>query len=305
MFANGDQYEGEVIRGVMTGKGFLQCPGESKLCYRGDFKEGKLHGQGEFFVEDGTYKLAGNYTEGVPETEATAYSMAVSSPEAEEEDPKAKKDKKPATDEVEGQGHEIKIIIDNANPREEQRQLSFSLTVFFQGPDYEDPNPPEEDEKDKKKKKDAAAEPEIRMITPDPVTMEHEQGRQFEIELGRTEQVKIEKSQSMIKPSVEGEEEKESIKGEEEEEETQTEDKWIQYKFDQSKESNVLTVASVNGIVNVEKLVYELEPPSLMPGGWFEIIIRDVTKGIEGKRLADIRADIKIFDSEADAEKAA
>ena len=42
-----------------------------------------------------------------------------------------------------------------------------------------------------------------------------------------------------------------------------------------------------------------------MPGGWFEIIIRDVTKGIEGKRLADIRADIKIFDSEAEAEKAA
>ena len=99
LFANGDKYEGEVIRGVMTGQGFLQCQGENKKCYKGDFKDGKLHGQGEFFVDDGTYKLSGAYNEGVPEIEATGYKITVSSPEVEEEDPKAKKDKKPAADE--------------------------------------------------------------------------------------------------------------------------------------------------------------------------------------------------------------
>jgi hypothetical protein len=41
-----------------------------------------------------------------------------------------------------------------------------------------------------------------------------------------------------------------------------------------------------------------------MPGGWFEIIIRDVTKGLD-KRLNEIRADIKIFNSEVEAEIAA
>jgi hypothetical protein len=47
--------------------------------------------------------------------------LKVISPEPEEEDPKAKKDKKPPTEEQEGSGHETKIVIDNANPREEQR----------------------------------------------------------------------------------------------------------------------------------------------------------------------------------------
>ena len=89
-------------------------------------------------------------------------------------------------------------MIDNANPREEQKLLSFELTIFHQAPDYEDPNPPEDDGADKKKKKDAGAEPEVRMITPPPMTMENEQGRQFEIELGRIEQVKIDKSQSIL-----------------------------------------------------------------------------------------------------------
>jgi hypothetical protein len=65
------------------------------------------------------------------------------------------------------------------------------LTVIHQAPAYEDPNPPEEDEAAKKKKGKDPGEPEIRMITPDPEVMIKEQGREFEIELGRIEDVKI------------------------------------------------------------------------------------------------------------------
>ena len=59
--------------------------------------------------------------------------------------------------------------------------------MVFQGPDYEDPNPPEEDEKAKKKpagKNAVPDEPEVRMITPDPVPLDQENGRVFAIELG-------------------------------------------------------------------------------------------------------------------------
>jgi hypothetical protein len=67
--------------------------------------------------------------------------------------------------------------------------------MMYQGPDYEDPNPPEEVIPDPKAKKppakgappvpDEPAPP--RMITPAPVVMEKESGRTFRIELGRME----------------------------------------------------------------------------------------------------------------------
>ena len=113
----------------------------------------------------------------------------------DEEDPKAKKDAKKApaaaTPEEE-EGNAIKITIDNAGEDETKKIVGFKMTVVHQAPAYEDPNPPEEDEAAKKKKgaKDTG-EPEIRMITPDPVVMVKEQGREFEIELGRIEDVKI------------------------------------------------------------------------------------------------------------------
>jgi hypothetical protein len=64
---------------------------------------------------------------------------------------------------------------------------------LYQGPDYEDPNPPEEVIPDPKAKKPAAkgapAVPDEpappRMITPSPVVMENESGRTFRVELGR------------------------------------------------------------------------------------------------------------------------
>ena len=163
------------------------------------FEEGLLHGQGEFSVTGGTYSLAGQFVHGVAEIEPSKYLLTVVSPEEEEEDPKAKKDnKKPpanqSMEEIEGTGNAVKIAIDTTNPVAEKRVLCLSLNIVYQGESYEDPNPPEEDEAAKKKKggKDAAAEPEVRMITPDPVTVETESGRQFELQLGRYEQVPIE-----------------------------------------------------------------------------------------------------------------
>ena len=79
-------------------------------------------------------------------------------------------------------------MIDTTNPKPEQRVLSLSLNIVFQGEPYEDPNPPEEDEAAKGKKGGKpAGEPEVRWITPDPVTLENESGRLFELQLGRTE----------------------------------------------------------------------------------------------------------------------
>ena len=168
--------------------------------------------------------------------EPSKYLLTVVSPEEEEEDPKAKKDaKKPAAtnasqEEIEGTGNPVKIVLDTTNPVPERRVLSLSLNIVFQGEPYEDPNPPEEDEAAKKKKggKDAAAEPEVRMITPDPVTVEQESGRQFEIELGRYEQVAIEAPPKEVpEGSVDG-----GSQAAEEEAEVKTEERWIQYKFD-------------------------------------------------------------------------
>ena len=95
----------------MTGKGLLHAP-ENKS-YEGEFLEGKLNGEGRFFVKDGTYCLSGTYNMGVPEFEASKYQFELTSPlEVEEEDPKAKKAppaKAPAATSEEEEGNEIKI----------------------------------------------------------------------------------------------------------------------------------------------------------------------------------------------------
>ena len=116
------------------------------------------------------------------------------SPFVEEEvvDPKAKKDPKavkkdaPFTEEEEAQYGNRKIYLEHKSDLE-PKEVKFTLRMVYQGPDYEDPNPPEEDEKAKKKPAKGAAvpeEPEIRMITPEPVLLEQESGRVFALELG-------------------------------------------------------------------------------------------------------------------------
>jgi hypothetical protein len=107
----------------------------------------------------------------------------VISPKEEEEDPKAKKDPKKAAAAPVGEstdrGNAIKVEVDVSHPNEEQKKLTLKITVLYQPPAYEDTTPIEEDPK--KKGKDAAAEPEVRMVTPDPVVLDIESGREFEI----------------------------------------------------------------------------------------------------------------------------
>jgi hypothetical protein len=54
-FANGEHYVGQVINGVMTGQGFLEKLNNQS--FKGSFKNGLLHGEGEFFIKDGSYKF--------------------------------------------------------------------------------------------------------------------------------------------------------------------------------------------------------------------------------------------------------
>jgi hypothetical protein len=80
------------------------------------------------------------------------------------------------------------------------------MTIVYQGEPYLDPNPPEEDEATKKKREKAGIEPEIPMITPEPIIMANENGREFEIQLGRFEQIKQRDESMMQMHSREGEE---------------------------------------------------------------------------------------------------
>jgi hypothetical protein len=92
---------------------------------------------------------------------------------------------------------------------------------------YEDPNPPAVEEKSVAPAKGKApagkpaedAKPEIRMITPDPVLMANENGRLFEIEMGRHE--KLHKKESLEQLPAEG-----ATQNTEE-----AEEHWVNYKF--------------------------------------------------------------------------
>jgi hypothetical protein len=103
----------------MTGQGFLEKAANQS--FEGMFKDGKLHGEGKYFIHEGSYYLQSKWDNGVPEHEANKLLFEVVSPFKEEEDPKAKKDAKKAPvpeEETEGTGNEIKIALDLANPNE-------------------------------------------------------------------------------------------------------------------------------------------------------------------------------------------
>eukprot|EP00356_Strombidium_inclinatum_P012995 CAMPEP_0170499466 /NCGR_PEP_ID=MMETSP0208-20121228/31478_1 /TAXON_ID=197538 /ORGANISM="Strombidium inclinatum, Strain S3" /LENGTH=371 /DNA_ID=CAMNT_0010777025 /DNA_START=323 /DNA_END=1435 /DNA_ORIENTATION=- len=315
VFANGDLYEGNVINGAMTGQGCLETP--DGLCYKGQFKEGKLHGEGNFSVKNGTYSLDSEFIDGEPQQQANKHALEVISPAEPEEDPKAKKDPKKAAaaEEHDFGSNEIKVAIDTATEKEESKIFSFQMKVFFQGDSYEDPNPPEEDEAAKKKKGAPGGEPEIKMITPDPILKDNESGREFEFSLGRTEQVRVDPpGSSMQKLSTEamvavatGSGSLEKVADSADEGEVEYEEKWIQYYFDPSTDSSSeddkkKTLSTTNGILKVEGLKYELDP-ARFPGGVFELTISDVTRGIKvSNRLPQIKVDLKVFNSVQDAE---
>jgi hypothetical protein len=90
-----------------------------------------------------------------------------------------------------------------------------------------DPNPPEENEADKKKREKAGGEPEIKMINPEPIEMVDENGREFEIQLGRMEQPPID----LVTEPVEDAAEKVPVEGSLETE-VPIEEVWVQYAID-------------------------------------------------------------------------
>lgn len=91
-------------------------------------------------------------------------------------------------------------------------------------------------------------EPEIRMITPDPVIMEKESGRQFEVLMGRTEKFKISQTPSL----AEGEEPPEET-------EPQYEERWVNYKFIQSSSQLNYLCESEAGVLKFENLQFMLD----------------------------------------------
>lgn len=136
------------------------------------------------------------------------------------------------------------------------------------------------------------------MIIPEPIVLENESGRLFEIQLGRTEQVRVETT-PLEGQAVEGAE----AASQEAPEETEpvTEEKWIQYKFDQSQDSLALNLPTEKGVLNIENIVYQLS--ETFTSGNFEIVITDITQGIpDEQKLETMRLDLKLYDSEAEAE---
>lgn len=133
------------------------------------------------------------------------------------------------------------------------------------------------------------------MIKPDPITMESENGRLFEFELGRMEDVPkegvTEEEINEYKENPDGKEASDYY-----------ENKWVQYCMNQADQTDGLCFRepTKNGICIVKDLVYELN--DTFTGGEYEIIIRDVTKGISN-HMPEMRASMKIVDK--DAEEAA
>ena len=139
------------------------------------------------------------------------------------------------------------------------------------------------------------------MITPEPIILEGEMGREFEFELGRNEQVRIMKtpnqSQQALKEGEEG-------APEGEEEEPQYETKWIQYKLDQSSSDLLHRQITYEGKLKMTGLEYKFDDQ--FKGGLYELVIRDVTVGLEeSKLLPSLRIDLRVIDSVAEAELAA
>lgn len=153
------------------------------------------------------------FVENAPEFECNKFTCEVVAPKIEEAlpDPKAKPakgapvvDTKFSEQEEAAYGankiyYEFKRAVEATETTPEvegiQPEIHIQLSMWYQGPDYEDPNPPEEAPPDPKAKKaPAKGAPPVpdeplppRMITPPPVVMENESGRLFRVELGRME----------------------------------------------------------------------------------------------------------------------
>ena len=227
-FENGDYYRGQMDEGDITGRGEYKSVSKQSTYY-GHFVDGQRAGNGKYTTAMG-YELDCAWDEDKPETFPTHLKFVPPEPVEEEDPKKAKK------------GEE-----EDPNPNKlkykegQEAPLSFELHFEYQGPDYENPEPPtEEEEKEyekERKKQGDDWEPPVRMITPDPVLVEVESGRKLEFEIGHM----------VEKPVPEGEEPPEEPVME-----------WVQHKFDQNSEDSLKVISSDKGVLKVEGLTYKL-----------------------------------------------
>lgn len=261
--------------------------------------------------------MAGKWTNGQAEFEANKYLLDVLSPPEEEEEPNKGKGKPPAKGAAPVEEdvflNDKRIKIDVQNPDEAKRKLGIAIKVVFQGPDYEDPNPPEKDPNDAKKKgKNEPVEPEIRMITPEPMTMVNENGRLFEFQLGRFERISLSKDKSSLEDATANNPSRtddhrfsqQEVDHQNSNEQIEAEKVWVQYKLDQSRDEVALYIPTDKGEIQVNDIVFKLDDH--LKAGMYEIVITDITQGLdESKKMPETRIDLKLFDSVADAEAAA
>lgn len=140
-----------------------------KTVYEGTFENGKRHGTGRFHIKGSTYSLVSNFVDNKPEYEGNQliYKLIQKEevvepkvdPKAKKVDPKAAAKKGAPVEEDKDAENKLKIVYETGK---ESNFIEFELHVVFQGPPYEDPNPPpiEEDPKKAKGKGKAAQEPE-------------------------------------------------------------------------------------------------------------------------------------------------
>ena len=259
------------------------------------------------------------------------------SPEVEEEvvDPKAKKDPKavkkdaPFTEEEEAQYGAKKIFLECKSDTE-PKEVKFTLKMVYQGPDYEDPNPPEEETKAKAppKGKGQPEEPTVRMITPEPVPLDMEQGRMFAVELGQHVSVlKEDKKEEAQQLKEEGQEipeefwekkwkrcyadqrrkpkiacmssQPESIDAGEvlsqEEHKHSSVSQLLSPRIPAPTEEMLVHVESNAGVATVEDLTFRLDPD--FKAGTYMIVCKDVTPGLPPRmQMKHTRVLLKLVD---------
>jgi hypothetical protein len=197
-------------------------------------------------------------------------------PEPKEEEPADPKKKDPKKGEPEEDENPNKLVYEIGKTE----PIKFEIRTVFQGEPYVDDSPPDEEELKKQaaKKGKAGDEPEVRMVTPEPVVIVQESGREIEFELGRMEV-----------PKKEGEEGEDAPP----QDESQVEKVFVPYQFNQKEKGLKSVVLTNEGVAAVEGLEFSLNDK--FKGGKYEIIVRDKTPYID-ERLGEVRISLEIID---------
>jgi len=272
--SNGDLYRGNVDKGVINGEGEYKSL-TKKIWYEGEFVDAKREGQGRLYTISGDYIYTGEFKDDLP---TILPNQLIFHTETKEEDPADAKKKDPKKGEPEEDENPYKLVYEIGK----SEPLKFEIRAIFQGEPYEDDTPVDEEELKKQaaKKAKSGEEPEVRMITPEPVIISQESGREFEFELGRLEDP----------PAPEVEEGAEAPPADEE-----VQKMFKNYKFNQ-KEEDIFSLFQTNeGVAVIEGIEYSITDE--FKGGKYEIIVRDRTPFIED-HLKEIRISLEIIDPE-------